>query len=282
MLSDDSRACSSASWPPSAGRIGRTTIRSPSRSSSSSMIRSSTKAPSALPPAPVNAVPGVRNPAALRHRDQTRKGWLRRSFAERNDRGASSGDDARLKPKRPHNSRRRSTLAARLDMADRQVGEKPLDAAAFRQVIGRFMSGVVVITATHRGERRGMTVSAIASLSLDPPMIVTCLNAASATQEVVRRAGAFAVNILAEDQEHLAVRFSRSDPDPFRDLSCQPGATGAPLLPGALAVLECRIAHEVRGGAHRVLLAGVVRASADEGSPLADFRGRLRRLGPTQ
>ncbi len=67
------------------------------------------------------------------------------------------------------------------------------------------MSGVVVITATHQGERRGMTVSAIASLSLDPPMIVTCLNAASATQEVVRRAGAFAVNILAEDQEHLAV-----------------------------------------------------------------------------
>jgi flavin reductase (DIM6/NTAB) family NADH-FMN oxidoreductase RutF len=53
-------------------------------------------------------------------------------------------------------------------MAGRQVGEKPLDAAAFRQVIGRFMSGVVVITATHQDERRGMTVSAIASLSLDP------------------------------------------------------------------------------------------------------------------
>ncbi len=167
-------------------------------------------------------------------------------------------------------------------MAGRQVGEKPLDAAAFRQVIGRFMSGVVVITATHQGERRGMTVSAIASLSLDPPMIVTCLNAASATQEVVRRAGAFAVNILAEDQEHLAVRFSRSDPDPFREVSCQPGVTGAPILAGALAVLECRIAHEVRGGSHRVLLADVVRASGGEGSPLACFRGRFGRLELTQ
>ena len=75
------------------------------------------------------------------------------------------------------------------EIAGQRVDEQPLDAGAFRQVIGRFMSGVVVITATHQGERRGMTVSAVASLSLDPPMIVTCLNAASSTQEVVRRFG---------------------------------------------------------------------------------------------
>jgi 4-nitrophenol 2-monooxygenase / 4-nitrocatechol 4-monooxygenase, reductase component len=163
-------------------------------------------------------------------------------------------------------------------MAGQRVDEQPLDAGAFRQVIGRFMSGVVVITATHQGERRGMTVSAVASLSLDPPMIVTCLNAASSTQEVVRRAGAFAVNILAEDQEHLAGLFARPDADPFLDLPCEPGITGAPILPGALAVLECQIAQEVRGGSHRVLLANVVRASAGEGSPLAYFRGRFGRI----
>lgn len=163
-------------------------------------------------------------------------------------------------------------------MAGQRVDEQPLDAGAFRQVIGRFMSGVVVITATHQGERRGMTVSAVASLSLDPPMIVTCLNAASSTQEVVRRAGAFAVNILAEDQEHLAGLFARPGADPFLDLPCEPGITGAPILPGALAVLECRIAQEVRGGSHRVLLAHVVRASAGEGSPLAYFRGRFGRI----
>jgi len=140
------------------------------------------------------------------------------------------------------------------------------------------MSGVVVITATHQGERRGMTVSAVASLSLDPPMIVTCLNAASATQEVVRRAGAFAVNILAEDQEHLAGLFARPGADPFLDLPCEPGITGAPILAGTLAVLECQIVQEVRGGSHRVLLANVVRASAGEGSPLAYFRGRFGRI----
>jgi flavin reductase (DIM6/NTAB) family NADH-FMN oxidoreductase RutF/DNA-binding GntR family transcriptional regulator len=163
-------------------------------------------------------------------------------------------------------------------MTSQRADEQPLDAGAFRQVIGRFMSGVVVITATHEGERRGMTVSAVASLSLDPPMIVTCLNAASATQEVIRRAGAFAVNILAEDQEHLAGLFARPGADPFSDLPCEPGITGAPILAGALAVLECQIAQEVRGGSHRVLLANVVRASAGEGSPLAYFRGRFGRI----
>jgi 4-nitrophenol 2-monooxygenase / 4-nitrocatechol 4-monooxygenase, reductase component len=163
-------------------------------------------------------------------------------------------------------------------MTGQRVDEQSLDAGAFRQVIGRFMSGVVVITATHQGERRGMTVSAVASLSLDPPMIVACLNAASSTQEVIRRAGAFAVNILAEDQEHLAGLFARTGADPFADLLCEPGITGAPVLPGALAVLECQIAQEVRGGSHRVLLANVVRASAGEGSPLAYFRGRFGRI----
>jgi len=163
-------------------------------------------------------------------------------------------------------------------MAGQQVDEQPLDAGVFRQVIGRFMSGVVVITAIHEGERRGMTVSAVASLSLDPPMIVTCLNAASSTQDVIRRAGAFAVNILADDQEHLAGLFARPGTDPFLDLPCEPGITGAPILAGALAVLECQIAQEVRGGSHRVLLANVVRASAGEGTPLAYFRGRFGRI----
>jgi 4-nitrophenol 2-monooxygenase / 4-nitrocatechol 4-monooxygenase, reductase component len=163
-------------------------------------------------------------------------------------------------------------------VAGQRVEEQPLDAGAFRHVIGRFMSGVVVITAAHQGERRGMTVSAVASLSLDPPMIVTCLNAASSTQEVVRRAGAFAVNVLAEDQEHLAGLFARPGADPFLDLPCEPGITGAPILAGTLAVLECQIVQEVRGGSHRVLLANVVRASAGEGSPLAYFRGRFGRI----
>ena len=153
------------------------------------------------------------------------------------------------------------------------------DASVFRRVIGNFMSGVVVITATHDDVRYGMTVSAVCSLSLDPPMLLVCLNSASTTQEAVRRSGRFAVNILAEHQGDLADRFARpGQTDKFAGLATRPGLTGAPLLPGALATVECRVAETAGGGTHRVFLAEAVHAEATTGSPLAYFRGRFGRF----
>ena len=150
------------------------------------------------------------------------------------------------------------------------------DGAVFRRVIGNFMTGVVVITTEHDGARRGMTVSAVSSLSLDPPMLLVCLNAASATQEAVHRSGRFAVNILAEHQGHIAERFARpGSDDKFAGLETSPGRTGVPVLPGVLATVECRVAEVVGGGSHRVFLAEAVHADATEGSPLAYFRGRF-------
>ena len=159
---------------------------------------------------------------------------------------------------------------------------RALDATVYRQVIGHFMSGVVVVTASHEGRNRGMTVSAIASLSLDPPMLITCLNAASRTQEVVRRAGAFAVNVLAEDQGDIAESFARPGPDPFDRVPFTPGLTGAPVLSDVLAVFECRVAEVVEGGSHRVFLADVLNARARDGSPLAYYRGRFGRVEMAQ
>lgn len=160
------------------------------------------------------------------------------------------------------------------------------DAAVFRRVIGSFMSGVVVITASDGDVPHGMTVSAVSSLSMDPPMLLACLNTASRTQEVVTRTGVFAVNILAHDQGELAARFARSGlPDKFDGVGVRRGQTGVPLLDGALAVIECRVAEVVTGGTHRVFLGRVVHAEAGEGSPLAYFRGRFGKLevdGDTQ
>jgi hypothetical protein len=85
-----------------------------------------------------------------------------------------------------------------------------VDGAVFRRVIGNFMSGVVVITTEHDGVRYGITVSAVSSLSLDPSMLLICLNSRSGTQQAVHRAERFAVNILAEHQGHLAERFATS------------------------------------------------------------------------
>lgn len=160
------------------------------------------------------------------------------------------------------------------------------DAAAFRRVIGSFMSGVVVITASDGDLPHGMTVSAVSSLSMDPPMLLACLNTSSRTQDVVTRTGVFAVNILAHDQGELAARFARSGlVDKFDGVGFRRGATGVPLLDGALAVVECRVAEVVTGGTHRVFLGRVLHAEATEGSPLAYFRGRFGKLeidGDTQ
>jgi flavin reductase (DIM6/NTAB) family NADH-FMN oxidoreductase RutF/DNA-binding GntR family transcriptional regulator len=161
--------------------------------------------------------------------------------------------------------------------AGTSAGTEPaFDATAFRRVIGNFMTGVVVITTTDDGVPRGMTVSAVSSLSLDPPMLLVCLNAASATQEAVRRSGRFAVNILAEHQGHIADRFARpGSDDKFAGIEARAGRTGVPLLAGVLAAVECRVAEVVGGGTHRVFLAEAVHAEATEAAPLAYFRGKF-------
>jgi flavin reductase (DIM6/NTAB) family NADH-FMN oxidoreductase RutF/DNA-binding GntR family transcriptional regulator len=152
------------------------------------------------------------------------------------------------------------------------------DSTVFRQVIGNFMSGVVVITTSHDGTHQGMTVSAISSLSLEPPMLIVCLNTSTRTQDAVSRSGRFAVNILAEHQGHLAEHFARPGADKFAGVSFRLGRTGVPVLADALAVVECRVAEAVTGGTHRVFLAEVVHAEAREGSPLAYFRGKFGRF----
>jgi flavin reductase (DIM6/NTAB) family NADH-FMN oxidoreductase RutF/DNA-binding GntR family transcriptional regulator len=156
-----------------------------------------------------------------------------------------------------------------------------VDPGVFRAAIGHFMSGVVVLTTVDGGERHGMTVSAITSLSLDPPMLLACLNSRSQTQQAIHRSGVFAVHILTEDQGDLAARFARpaqGDQDRFAGLDTHPGTTGAPLISDVLAVIECRVAQEVTGGSHRIFLADALTASTRNAAPLAYFRGGFGRI----
>jgi flavin reductase (DIM6/NTAB) family NADH-FMN oxidoreductase RutF/DNA-binding GntR family transcriptional regulator len=152
------------------------------------------------------------------------------------------------------------------------------DSTVFRQVIGNFMSGVVVISTRWAEEDYGMTVSAIASLSLEPPLLLVCLNIKSRTQEAVRQAGRFGVNILGEQQGHVAEHFARPGPDKFARMPVRKGHTGVPLIADALALVECRVVEAVTAATHRVFLAEVVHAEAGQGSPLAYFRGRFGRF----
>lgn len=148
----------------------------------------------------------------------------------------------------------------------------------YRDVIGRFASGVTVITTRADGVDHGTTASAVSSLSLEPPMLLICLNKTSDTQAAVLASGVFGVNILAEDQGEIAYRFAKKGPDKFAGVPVDRGGTGVPLVRDALAHLECEVEETVTGGTHTVFLARVQRATGTDRAPLTYFRGRFGRL----
>lgn len=159
---------------------------------------------------------------------------------------------------------------------------RPLAPDEFRDVIGHFASGVTVITTKHDGLLYGTTASAVSSLSLEPPMLLICMNQQSSTGAAIAAAGRFAVNILSEDQPDDAMRFARRGDDKFHGVALAEGDLDVPLLANALATCECRIVEEVTGGTHTVFLAVVEKATARPGSPLAYFRGQFGHLELSQ
>lgn len=145
----------------------------------------------------------------------------------------------------------------------------------FQEVIGRFMSGVTIITTRFEEKDYGLTASAVACLSLEPPMLLVCIHRKSGTCHAVSRSGTFGVNILHEHQGELAIRFAKADTDKFAGVDYSYGALGIPRLEGVLAHLQCRVVEEVTGGTHSVFLAEVYGAQADDGEPLAYYRGKF-------
>ncbi|MED3562520.1 flavin reductase family protein [Bacillus xiapuensis] len=145
----------------------------------------------------------------------------------------------------------------------------------FRHVIGHFASGVSIITVNHQEVDFGITASAVSSLSLEPPMLLVCVNKSTGTCHAITEEGSFTVNILAENQEELALQFARANTDKFNSVSFNYGKLGNPVLENTLAQLECRVVEEVAGGTHSVFLAEVVKAHSVEGDPLVYFRGKF-------
>lgn len=145
----------------------------------------------------------------------------------------------------------------------------------FRAVMSRFATGVTVVSAHHQGRDRGMTVNAFLSVSLEPPTVVISLSSHADTTPLVEASGHFAVSILSDRQRHISELFSSKVPSEqrFEGLAFHRGITGAAMLDGALATMECEVVHRVRYSTH-VLLFGRVVALGEvrEGSPLLFFR----------
>lgn len=148
----------------------------------------------------------------------------------------------------------------------------------FRTTLARFATGVTVVTTALEQAYFGLTVNAFCSVSLTPPLILVSLDLKSQTYPIIRQSGVFAVNILALEQEPLALRFASKDLHlkTFDDIPLRVGETGAPLFEESLAHIECRTANEYPGGDHALMLGEVVHVdfSADSlaKAPLLYYR----------
>lgn len=150
-----------------------------------------------------------------------------------------------------------------------------LDSRALRACLGSFATGVTVVTAASGDELVGVTANSFSSLSLDPPLILWSLRKQSASYPCFRDASHFAINILADDQVHLASRFATAGDNKFSSIRWRRGLGGAPVLPDTVATIECRRYRIDDGGDHVILIGQVEAFAAGESAPLAFVRGRF-------
>lgn len=154
-----------------------------------------------------------------------------------------------------------------------------IDPALFRSVLGRFASGVTVITARDSDRNdHGMTLSAFCSLSLDPLLVLICVEQNTVLHGVLAGATQFAVNMLSSGQESISRRFSEQIDDRFEGIGYTRGITGCAILGGVLGYLECDIEARHEGGDHTIVVGRVIAAAAHKGSPLLYYRGGYAQL----
>lgn len=153
----------------------------------------------------------------------------------------------------------------------------------FRKASGYWATGVSVITTSDiDGTPFGLTMNAVTSLSLAPPLYIICVDNKSDTLEPLKRSGHFCINVLSAGQQEISNTFARKGPNKFENIGFDRGATGAPLLHGRLMAIECAVHATHPGGDHHIFV-GEVRAitlpAAEDAAPLLYYRGRYAALG---
>ena len=155
-----------------------------------------------------------------------------------------------------------------------------LDPDSFRSVLGRFASGITVITTVDAdGRDVGMTASAFSSVSLQPPLVQVCVDRTASMFDALLHAERFGVSVLADEQEALSRRFAAVESSHrFEGIGYTRGDSGVVLLDDALAQLECRIASRTEAGDHVIFIGEVERATARDARPLLYYRGGYAQL----
>jgi flavin reductase (DIM6/NTAB) family NADH-FMN oxidoreductase RutF len=148
-----------------------------------------------------------------------------------------------------------------------------VDPLQLRRVLSRFPTGVTIVATKHRPSGVcGLTVNAFASVSLEPPLVLVCVDRGSNTHGCIEASGVFTVNVLATGHEELATAFAQKREDKFDGVGHRLAHTGAPIIDGVVAWLECRVTEVLEGGDHTIFLGEVLGAEEGEGRPLVFFR----------
>ncbi len=158
-----------------------------------------------------------------------------------------------------------------------------IDPSEFRRVLGHFVTGVSIVAARdpRTGVPHGLTVNALSSVSLEPPLVLACIEQDAISHGVLELSDGFSVNILDTDAEALSRRFAVTEGgDKFEGVAWHEEATGAPVLDAALAWLDCRVWARHRAGDHTIFIGLVIDAAAREGRPLVFYRGGYGRYIP--
>jgi flavin reductase (DIM6/NTAB) family NADH-FMN oxidoreductase RutF len=161
-----------------------------------------------------------------------------------------------------------------------QAAADVVESAEFRRILGHWTTGVAVVaTMNQSGEPRGLTASAIASVSLEPPLVLACVERSADTHEFIRRNGYFSISILPQSAERIARRFAADVAHSrFDGIAYHTEATGAPVLDEALAWIDCTVRYLHEGGDHTIFVGNVVAGDARDGEPLVYYRSGFHRL----
>ena len=147
-----------------------------------------------------------------------------------------------------------------------------------RQIMGRFATGVTVVTTRYGEQISGMTANAVMSLSLDPPLVVVSVDLQSNMHGHLTQGQCYAINVLKHNQEDLSRRFAKPGPKDFSDLKLTVAETGAPILVDALAYIDCRVVEVARAGDHDLFIGEPLAGETYDGEPLIFYSGQYAEL----
>ena len=149
----------------------------------------------------------------------------------------------------------------------------------FRRALSRFASGVTVVTLRDKdGMPHGITVSAFSSVSMNPPLILVCIDKNAGSHQAFHESERFVVNILSENQSEHSDQFASKIPDKFINIHHHENVEGIPVLKNALVNLGCRLVSDFIAGDHTVFVGEIEKAHVNEGSPLVYYQGNYRKI----